>query len=100
MPRGKLALSKPEELIINGALVTDTLGREIDGADDGEAGSDYIAMITGTRVTGGGIPLVRSQRRSATVVDVVDHPLARGELAGADEATNVQNSRRLVHGGK
>ena len=55
-PRGKLAASKPEELIINGSLVTDTLGRAIDGADDGQAGSDYIATISGTRVTTGGIP--------------------------------------------
>ena len=35
-PRGKLTASKPEELIVNGALVTDTLGREIDGNDDGQ----------------------------------------------------------------
>jgi hypothetical protein len=33
--RGKLTASKPEELIANGELVTDTLGRGIDGADNG-----------------------------------------------------------------
>ena len=31
-PRVKLTSSKPEELIVNGALITDTLGRGIDGA--------------------------------------------------------------------
>lgn len=81
-PRGKLATSKPEELIINGTLVTDTLGRGIDGADDGLAGSDHIATISGTRVVAGGIPLVRALRRPASVVDVVDRFLTRGELTG------------------
>ena len=64
-PRGKLIASKPEELIVNGALVTDTLGRGIDGNDDGQAGSDYIATISGTRVATGGIPLVQTERRPA-----------------------------------
>ena len=49
MPRVKLTASKPEELIVNGTLVTDTLVREIDGADDGHPGTDYIATISGTR---------------------------------------------------
>jgi hypothetical protein len=47
-PRGKLTASKPEELIVNGSLVTDTLGREIDGSDDGQPGGDYVATISGT----------------------------------------------------
>ena len=62
-PRGKLTASKPEELIVNGALVTDTLGREIDGDDDGQAGSDYIATISGSRVTAGGLPLARRREQ-------------------------------------
>ena len=80
-PRGKLAASKPDELIANGTLITDTLGREIDGADDGVAGSDYIATITASRVATGGIALARTQRHPATVADVVDHLIARGELS-------------------
>jgi hypothetical protein len=40
-PRGKLTASKPEELIINGSLLTDTLGREVDGNDDGQPGGDF-----------------------------------------------------------
>ncbi len=59
-PRGKLDASKREELIVNGTLIVDRLGREIDGADDGQAGSDYIATISGTRVTSGGLPSVRT----------------------------------------
>ena len=50
-PRGTLNLRKPEELIVNGALVTDTLGRPIDGNDEGQPGGDYIATISGSRVT-------------------------------------------------
>ena len=64
-PRGKLTASKPDELIVDGSLVTDTLGRGIDGAGDAVADSDYIATITGTRVTAGGISL-RAHRRKTS----------------------------------
>jgi RHS repeat-associated protein len=80
-PRGTLNSSKPEELIINAALVTDTFGREIDGNDDGQPGGDYIATINGSRVTTGGIALARIRRGPSSIADVVDHLLARGELA-------------------
>jgi hypothetical protein len=53
-PRGKLTAAEPEELIVNGALVTDALGRPIDGNDDGQSGGDYIATVSGSRVTLGG----------------------------------------------
>jgi hypothetical protein len=95
-PRTKLTASKPEELIVDGSLLTDTLGRGIDGAGDGVAGSDYIATITGTRVATGGIPLVRAQRQNVSVADVVDHLLARDELARVHEAVRVRNHRRMV----
>ena len=58
-PRGKLTASKPEELIINGTFITDTLGREIDGNDDGHPGGDYIVTISGSRVSAGGLPSAR-----------------------------------------
>ena len=80
VPRGKLTASKPEELIVTGALLTDALGREIDGDDDGQAGSDYVATVSGTRLTTGGLPLARTHRQTASVADVVDHLLDRGEL--------------------
>jgi hypothetical protein len=80
-PRTTFTSSKPEELIVNGTLVTETLGRGIDGGDDGVAGSNYIATITGTRVTAGGIPQARTHRQPATVADMVDHLLTRGDLA-------------------
>jgi hypothetical protein len=62
--------------------LTDILGREIDGNEDGQPGGDYIATISGTRVTTGGLPLARTRRQTASIADVVDHLLARGELAG------------------
>ena len=68
-------------MIVNGTLLTDTLGREINGADDGQPGSDYIATVSGGRVSEGGMPLVRKQHRHATVVDAIDDLLARGEPA-------------------
>ncbi len=70
-PRTALSKSKPEELIVNGALLTDTLGRDLDGADSGTAGSDYIATIKSDRLTIGGIPLARTANPSAAAVDVL-----------------------------
>jgi hypothetical protein len=61
--------------------VTDTLGREIDGTDDGQPGGDCLATINGTRVTTGGAPFARTQRQPAGVADVVDRLLVRGDLA-------------------
>jgi hypothetical protein len=92
-PRGTLNVTKPEQLIVNGALVTDTLGREIDGTDDGQAGSDYIATISGTRVTPGGLPLARTELQPHRVADVVDHLLARGELSGLHAARPLSGRR-------
>ena len=66
-PRATLNLTKPEELIVNAPLVTDTLGRPIDGNDDGQAGGDYIATFSGSRVTVGGVPAVRTQEQPANV---------------------------------
>ncbi len=79
-PRGTLNLRKPEELIVSGALLTDTLGREIDGSGNGQAGSEYIATLSGGRAAVGGLPLARTQQQSAFVAAAIDDLLARGEL--------------------
>ena len=81
-PRIKLSGSKPEELIVIGTLLTDTLGRQIDGANDGVAGSDYIATITGSKVTTGGIPLARVQPTPRDIASAVDQLLAPGDFDG------------------
>jgi hypothetical protein len=66
-PRGKLTAAEPEELIVNGALVTDALGRPIDGNDDGQSGGDYIATVSGSRVTLGGAALGNTGRRERVI---------------------------------
>ncbi len=80
-PRGKFNPAKPEELIVDAALVTDMLGRPIDGNDDGQPGGDSIATISKSRVTAGGLPLARTQARLAAVPAAIDALLARDELA-------------------
>jgi hypothetical protein len=80
-PHGALTASKPEELIVNGTLLTDTLGREIDGNDDGQPGGDLIATIRGSGVTEGGLPLARTSEQSATLPAAIDALLAGDELA-------------------
>ncbi len=78
--RVTLSATKPEELIVNGSLLTDTLGREIDGSGDGRAGSDYIATISGGRAAVGEIAVARRAERHAAVRAAIDDLLARGEL--------------------
>ncbi|MFI5460129.1 MAG: RHS repeat-associated core domain-containing protein [Isosphaerales bacterium] len=95
-PRGTLNLTKPEELIVKAALVTDTLGRPIDGNDDGQPGGDFVATISGTRVTAGGLPLARTQRRPASIADMVDHLLARGELGELNRSIRAQREKEHV----
>ena len=80
--------------------VTDTLSREIDGTDNGKAGSDYVATINETRVTTGGPPLVQAQRRPAAVADAIDHLLARGELNGLRDARHAGSEERASNVGK
>ena len=76
-PRGTLNLTKPEELVVRGALVTDALGRPIDGNDDGQAGGDYIATIKGGRATaGGGVPLART-RTESDAASMASHAIPR-----------------------
>jgi hypothetical protein len=80
-PRGTLSLTKPEELIVHGALVRDTFGRPIDRNDDRQAGGDSIATITGNRVRTGGVPVARTQHDPAADFAAIDLLMARGELA-------------------
>ncbi len=114
-PRAQLTATKPEELMVSGSLLTDTLGREIDGNDDGQPGGDYIATISGTRVTAGGLPLVRTEEggrrteenrlartweQAATVPAAIDALLARGELTGLTSMPRARARpvlRRLPH---
>jgi hypothetical protein len=82
-------LSVHDAALVSGGIsassnpVTAPIGTvDTNGNDDGQPGSDTIATIAGARATAGGVPLVRTQRQPATVADVIDHLLARGELEG------------------
>ncbi len=97
-PRGTLNPTKPEELIVNGSLVTDAMGRPIDGDDDGQPGSDYIATITGSRATAGGIPLARTRELPATVPAAIDVLLAHGDLTGLRRSPRARTEAHLAAG--
>jgi hypothetical protein len=72
IPRGKLNLRKREKLAVNASLVTDTLGRPIDG------GTNYVAVISKSRVTVGAVAAVR--RQCELVAAAVDALLEREDL--------------------
>jgi hypothetical protein len=46
----------------HGAWDYTSAGHSIDGDDDSQPGSDYIATVSGSRVTADGIGLARMQR--------------------------------------
>jgi hypothetical protein len=83
-------------MMFNAALVTDTLGRRIDGNEEGQPGGDYIATISGSRVTVGGLPLARTREQPASVEDAIDALLARDELTGLTRSPRDRSEARLA----
>ena len=75
--------------------MTDTLGRPIDGNHDGQSGGDYIAILSGSRVTVGGLPLARTREQPDTVSAAIDTLLARGELTGLAPSRLARSEARL-----
>ena len=51
IPASKLNLSQPEQLRITAADLTDAFGRPLDGADNGQPGSDFVATLSKNGVT-------------------------------------------------
>ena len=47
-PKKAFALTKKVELVVNGQALQDSAGQLIDGADDGQAGSDYVTILQRT----------------------------------------------------
>ena len=81
VPASKPNLSQTDRLEIVAADLTDTLGRALDGNDDGQPGGNYVATFKRSGVTVDGSPLVRTAARSTAVRAAIDDLLARGELA-------------------
>ncbi len=50
-PRAAFALSKPVQLTISGSRLQDSLGRFLDGNDDGQAGGNRVVVISKKAVT-------------------------------------------------
>ncbi len=63
---------------------------------NGVGGSDYIATITGSKVTTGGIPLAQAQQLSVGVTDAVDRLLDRGEIGNSIHSARGLAESRLA----
>jgi hypothetical protein len=57
VPAGTLILSQPEQLTVTAALLTDALGRPLDGNHDGVPGGNFVATFGK-----GGVKILRVQR--------------------------------------
>jgi subtilase family serine protease len=92
IPAGKLNLSKPEQLRITAALLTDTYGRPLDGNYDGQPGGNFVATFKNRGITFAQVKsAARIEALSASAVDAVfdaglisSVPPARGRLHGIE----------------
>ncbi len=75
------------------SLSVTRVDRPIDGNDDRQPGGDYIATISGSRVTIGGLPLARTCAEPTTVPDEIDALPARGALARLTLAPRTRSAR-------
>ena len=76
IPKSKLNLAKPEQLTITAAMLTDFLGRPLDGNHDGQPGGDFVASIKGKSVTMAAISNIRAVSLSRLAVEAIDRVLA------------------------
>jgi hypothetical protein len=88
-------LSQTDRLQIVAADLTDALGRPLDGNNDGQPGGNYIATVSGSRVTADGIGLARTQRQPVAVADAIDVLLAHRELIRLYRSPRARNEARL-----
>jgi hypothetical protein len=75
-PRGKLNPAQPEQLRITASLLTDTLGRPIDGNRDGLPGGDLVANIKGKAVTLIAASAAKVSSASGLALEAIDRVLA------------------------
>lgn len=68
IPRSKLDLSRPEELVVTAADLTDSFGEPLDGNGDGRPGGNYVAILNGKRVT------TAASLPAAAIVDAILEP--------------------------
>ncbi len=71
-PKSPFSLAKPVQLTVVGTGASglqDTLGRLIDGDDDGQGGSNAVAVLTKKSVKFDAVELARTSRRTAAPED-------------------------------
>ena len=79
VPKGKLNKAQPEQLRITASLLTDSLGRPIDGNHDGQPGGDFVANLSKKSVTILSAIQARAMpRRLTTTVNAAIHALVKG----------------------
>jgi hypothetical protein len=76
VPKGKLNMAQPEQLKITASLLTDSLGRPIDGNHDGQPGGDFVATLKGKTVTIAATCVARATSVSQRAVEAIDRVLS------------------------
>ena len=78
VPKSKLNLAQPERLTITASMLTDFLGRPLDGNHDGQPGGDFVATLKGKSATIAATTNAKKTSFSSVVPEVVDRVLAGG----------------------
>ena len=82
-PKKALVLNPPEQLTINSSGLLDSLGRALDGNDDGLPGGKFIATLSKQGIT---TARVGGEPSSRLAAPAVDHLLDQGALRTARSA--------------
>ncbi len=88
-----LVVNPPLQLRVNGSSVLDSLGRPIDGNDDGQAGGNFLATLSKKGVTIGNA--VTSPAVRAVSALAVDQPAGRrssGRCVRSDDSSTTRRS--------
>ena len=97
IPKKSFALTKPVQVLVYGTPpsgLQDTDGRYIDGADNGQAGSNAAAILTKKSVTIEAAVLARTDERTSQVSAATDAILERGELTRTKHSSRAELQAR------
>jgi hypothetical protein len=96
VPAAKPKLGQTDRLEIVATDLTDSLGRALDGNDDGLPGANFVATFGKSGVSDDLVEPARAQRHRAAKTDVIDALLAGGELGGVRRAVLAERDAKVV----
>jgi hypothetical protein len=96
IPKNKLSAAQPDELIVTGSVLTDTLGQPIDGNHDGQPGGNFEAIFKGKSLTIAATDSPNAIPASRLPIEAVDGILATAKGHWACPLRSAQSGTKLL----